>query len=349
MQSQPEGKKSEIGKTSRNNDCGDSCSSTQVTCPLLLEATSVGPTAVRSLKQGGIGKVHSIFTRVVNVLTSDNRLLSVVGRDVGNGPINIVINLPQSTSLTSIGIRKDDEVLNVKGTFVLGKNLLCISTKNAKEWRPQRVFGGKVLAIKRIRENLLTMKEVACAHGCFGGMAQLIEWLGEEDLEKLADKKLNPFARRGLPHLSTLIETIKAGDYRKIERSAKELVGLGPGLTPSADDVLSGLMVSLTLMSENLNICADMVSETNKSIISCIEGRTTLISQEFLTHAAAGEANESILALIEKMLTAGPNEVEDATKHVLAIGEASGTDVVLGIFLGSQLLLDEVSCAGKRF
>jgi len=349
MQSQPNGIKSQIRKTSRSNDDTDFCCSTMVTSPLHLEATSVGSTAARSLEQDRVGQVHSVFTRVVNVLTSGNRLISVVGADVGNGPINIVTNLPQSTSMASIGIRKNDEVLNVDGSIVLGRNVLIISTKNAKEWKPQRIFRGNLLAIQKIRDNLMTMKEVTCAYGCIGGLAQLIEYVEEGHLDKLAGQELNSFAQRTLPHLSVLMKTIRAGDYQDIKRNAQELVGLGPGLTPSADDVLLGLMASLTLISENLNIFEDLVSEVNKSIISCIQDRTTLISQEFLMHAAAGEVNEPIVALIEKALTARPNEVEEATKHVLAIGEASGTDMVLGIFLGSKLLLDEVSCIGKRF
>lgn len=350
MQSQPKNIKPQTGKTSRSNNDTDFCCSTTVTCPLYLEATSVGSTAARSLNQDRIGQVHSVFTRVVNVLTSGNRLISVVGADVGNGPINIVTNLPQSMSMTSIGIRKNHEVLNVDGLMVLGKNILIISTKNAKEWKPQRIFrGGSLLAVKKIRDNLMTMKEVTCAYGRIGGLAQLIECVEEGRLDKFASRELNPFAWRALPHLSMLMKTIRTGDYQDIKRSAQELVGLGPGLTPSADDVLSGLMASLTLISENLNIFGDLVSEVNKSIISCIQGKTTLISQEFLMHAAVGEANEPILALIEKIVTARPNEVEEATKHVLAIGEASGTDVVLGIFLGSWLLLDKVSCLGKRF
>ena len=349
MQSQPKGIKPQTGKTSRSNNDTDFFCSTTVTCPLYLEATSVGPTAARSLNQDRIGQVHSVFTRVVNVLTSGNRLISVVGGDVGNGPINIVTNLPQSMSMTSIGIRKNHEVLNVDGSIVLGNNVLIISTKNAKEWKPQRIFRGKVLAIKKMRDNLMTMREVTCAHGRFGGLAQLIEYVEEGRLDKIAGQELNPFARRALPHLSMLMKTIRAGDYQGTKRNAQELVGFGPGLTPSADDVLSGLMASLTLISENLNIFGDSVSEVNKSIISCIQDRTTLISQEFLMHAAVGEANEPIVALIEKILTARPNEVEETTKHVLALGEASGTDVVLGIFLGSCLLLDDVSCVGKRF
>ena len=324
--------------------------STMITHPLRLEAIFIGSTAVsRSFNQERIGQVHSVFRRVFNVLTSNNQLISVVRGDVGKGPINIVTNLPQCISMTSIGIRRNYEVLKVDDLIIVGNNVLMISTKNAKQWKPRKEFRGNLLTIKKIIDNLTIVKEVTCSYGRFGGLAQLMEYVGDEHLEKFVSKKLNSFARMALPHLSRLLKAIRAGSSQDIERSAKKLIGLGPGLTPSADDMLSGLMISLALIAENLDVNTNFVSKVNKDITSCIPGRTTLISQEFLMHAAVGEANEPILTLIEKILTAKPNEVENATKDVLATGDTSGTDIVLGILLGSQLLLDETQYLGKHF
>jgi len=315
--------------------------STMITHPLRLEATFIGSTAAsRSFNQEKIGQVHSVFRRAFNVLTSDNQLISVVREDVGKGPINIVTNLPQCISMTSIGIKRNYEVLKVNDLITVGNNVLIISTKNAKQWKPRKKFGGNLLAIKKIEDNLTIVKEITCSYGCFDGLAQLIEYIEEEHLEKFVSKKLNSFARIALPRISKLLKAIKAGSSQEIKRSAKKLIGFGPGLTPSADDMLLGLMTSLALIAENLDVNTNFVSRVNKDITSCIPDRTTLISQEFLMHAAVGEANESIVTLIEKILTAKPNEVENATKDVLAIGETSGTDIVLGILLGSQLLLD---------
>jgi hypothetical protein len=106
-------------------------------------------------------------------------------------------------------------------------------------------------------------------------------------------------------------------------------------------------MTSLALIDENFPNTS-FVRRVNKEITSCIPGGTSLISQEFLTHAAVGEANEPIVTLIEKVLTSKSKELESVTKAVLSIGGTSGTDIVLGILLGFQLLLDEsqyLTCA----
>ena len=339
-----------MGKVVMSGEETDFSRSTMITNPLRLEAIFIGSTAAsRSSNQERIGQVHSVFRRAFNVLISDKQLISVVRGDVGKGPINIVTNLPQYISMTSIGVRKNYEVLKVDDLIVVGNNALIISTKNAKQWKPRKEFQGNLLTIKKMRDNLTIVKEVTFSYGRFGGLGQLIEYMEDEHLEKFVSKKLNLFARMALPHISKLLKAIRAGSSQDIKRSAKKLIGFGPGLTPSADDMLSGLMTSLALMAENLDVNTKFVSKINKDINSCIPGRTTLISQEFLMHAAAGEANEPIITLIEKILTAKPNEVENATKDVLAIGYASGTDIVLGILLGSQLLLDETQYLGTTF
>jgi len=327
----------------------DFSGSTMMTHPLRLDAIFIGSTASRSFNQERIGQVHSLFKRAFNVLTSDNQLISVVRGDVGKGPINIVTNLPQYLSMTSIGIRRNCEVLKVDDLIIVGNNILIISTKNAKQWKPRKEFQGNLLTIKKIRDNLMTVKEVTCSYGRFGGLGQLIEYVEDEHLEKFVSNKLNLFVRMALPHILRLLKAIREGSSPDIKRSAKKLIGFGPGLTPSADDVLSGLMTSLSLIAENLDVNTNFVSKVNKDITSCIPGRTTLISQEFLMHAADGEANEPIIALIERIMTAKTNEVENATKEVLAIGETSGTDIVLGILLGSKLLLDEIHYLDKNF
>lgn len=310
------------------------------TNPLILETSFIGSTAARRIvNQKRIGQVHSVFRRTFNVLTLDNQLISVVRRDIGKGPINIVTNLPQYMNMTSIGIRKNFEVLKINDLILVGKNVL-ISTKNAQQWKPQKKFRSNLLTSKKIRDNLMKVKEATCVFGQFSGLGQVIEYANDEHLEKCVGKKLNLFAQMALPHISKLMTAIRAGSSKDIKKRVRKLIGFGPGLTPSADDMLSGLMTSLTLIAENFGN-TNFVRRVNKDITSCIPGGTSLISQEFLMHAAAGEANDPIITLIEKVLTSKSKELESVTKAVLSIGGTSGTDIVLGILLGFQLLLDE--------
>jgi hypothetical protein len=189
-------------------------------------------------------------------------------------------------------------------------------------------------------QNLRTMREVASSCGDFRGLGQLIELMDEYRTTRGA-KELNIYSRLAMSHIQTLLEAIRANDYEAIRRNSKQLIGFGPGLTPSGDDVLLGLTACLKLLHENLNVSMIQVPEVNMAIASCVLGKTTLISQELLLHAAVGQVDGPIANLVERTLLGSPDEVSEATRHLLRLGGSSGTDIALGILLGAQLLLNE--------
>jgi len=313
------------------------------TRPIHLEANSIGLTAARRISnEGRIGQVHSVFKSVLNILIPDKHLVSVVREDVGNGPINIVTNLRPDVSITATGVRINQEISKIHDLIIIGDHVLTISTKHASVYKPQKKFQDKTLPVEKIRDNLMKVRNVTRAIGNFEGLGQLIEYLGKEGAD-FDNKKLNLLARKALPSILALLQATRAGSLQQVRGSAKKLVGLGLGLTPSADDMLSGLMASLLLTTLNLNGNPDLARKINNEIASCAPGRTSLLSEEYLMQAASGNANESLMVLIEKILTGKPEEVESATRHVLTIGETSGTDMVLGILLGSWSSLSEDS------
>jgi hypothetical protein len=99
-------------------------------------------------------------------------------------------------------------------------------------------------------------------------------------------------------------------------------------------------MVSLRLMAENRMIPRLHIARVLREISRSVPGKTTLLSEEYLMHAAMGQGNEPVMRLMRRILTAGPRQVRDATRRLLMVGETSGTDIVFGILLGCELALD---------
>ena len=54
--------------------------------------------------------------------------------------------------------------------------------------------------------------------------------------------KQNPYCAHGYPYFSKLMVALRHGDSSGIHSCVEKLLGLGPGLTPSADDVLLGML-----------------------------------------------------------------------------------------------------------
>jgi len=150
------------------------------------------------------------------------------------------------------------------------------------------------------------------------------------------------FASAALPRIVRLERALRADERRKLTAAVRELVGLGPGLTPSSDDMLAALVLLCMLYSKNLEGGQRLPVPIAQAVASLPPGRTTVLSEEFLRQAAQGRGNERVMRLCSAVLTGGHESVDRETKRVLGIGETSGTDAVLGIVLGTLF------CLGRR-
>ena len=122
--------------------------------------------------------------------------------------------------------------------------------------------------------------------------------------------------------------------------AVSKLAGLGPGLTPSGDDVLGGFAAVMALLSSYLSSDGHERVWIAELIAQIAGPRTTLISRVLLDYAAKGEVAEQIgdllLALARPL--SGQAAVWQAAQCVLAFGATSGADTLLGILLALRVL-----------
>jgi hypothetical protein len=110
------------------------------------------------------------------------------------------------------------------------------------------------------------------------------------------------------------------------------LVGAGPGLTPSGDDVLCGALLALRLHPRGSeHLVADLWRAVQPRLTT-----TTSLSAALLREAADGCAAEPVVRLLEQLAsleTPGddPTSAGDAVRAVLAIGHTSGADLLGGL------------------
>jgi hypothetical protein len=310
---------------------------------LYLNALSKGLSAEDRIQiQGKIGLIHSVFQRVINISVSEKQLISIVDQEVGHGPLNILVNIPTSTNLTTIGIKMGDIVTRAGELIILGDNMVVISTEWAKLWEPRLNFQHSLQSLKTIMTNIEILKDVVLASDHLNGLGELISFTQFKGFKVTKTKKLGPVAQFASPHITSLLNAIKSGHSSDIIQIIKNIVGLGPGLTPAADDMLLGLMISMIYISENFTEISFDINKINKDIVSPISGRTTIISEEFLREASIGNVNEPIASLMENLLTSDQKEVVASVKKVLTLGSTSGADTVFGIILGMNLLLSSL-------
>jgi hypothetical protein len=101
-----------------------------------------------------------------------------------------------------------------------------------------------------------------------------------------------------------------------IAPEAEQLIGLGPGLTPSGDDYLGGMLVALRASGR-----AMQAEGLWRWLKPRLKDRTSAISAAHLSAAAAGEAHEALHRVL-----AGELDLEALN----AVGHTSGWDALAG-------------------
>lgn len=147
-----------------------------------------------------------------------------------------------------------------------------------------------------------------------------------------------------MPKLRLLVQASWRQNIEGIKEATLGLAGLGPGLTPSGDDVLGGFAAIMALLSPQLS--ADSISRKHiaSTIAAMAKPRTTKLSSVLLEFAARGEVSEQIGTLILS-LNLPAEEFEIVLKSVagvLAFGATSGGDTLLGMLLGLRALEGEI-------
>jgi len=138
----------------------------------------------------------------------------------------------------------------------------------------------------------------------------------EEGLGCLLLGKRNALAEHAAGALEGLDEWLRHG--LAVPTEVEQLLGLGPGLTPSGDDYLGGAMVALHALARDKQAQALW-----RWLQPRVAARTSAISAAHLAAAAEGEAHEALHRVLQEPSPA-------AFAALSAVGHCSGWDALAG-------------------
>jgi len=193
-----------------------------------------------------------------------------------------------------------------------------------------------MLSDHAIAANAEVMRRTSLCYGNKSGLGELLD-LVHPGANMLPASDLNIFSRAAVPRIVRLERAYHSGERSLVKDAVANLVGLGPGLTPSSDDMLAGLVLLCVLCARNRRTVPSGTRLVAHAAVSEAKGRTTILSEEYLGQAASGRGNEPVMRLCASLLTGEADSVERETRRVVSIGETSGTDTILGLFLGALL------------
>ncbi len=152
-------------------------------------------------------------------------------------------------------------------------------------------------------------------------LAGAVRWL----TVRVAD----PLDAAGRAAVADLVEALAAGE--RPDPAVSRLLGRGPGLTPTGDDVLAGALVTLAALGSPLT------ATLGHAVLAAAPDATTTVSAGLLRHAAMGECIPQLADLLTAVGdgTADPaaGALPRAAGALLAVGHCSGAGLLHGVLV----------------
>jgi Protein of unknown function (DUF2877) len=141
----------------------------------------------------------------------------------------------------------------------------------------------------------------------------------------------DPVLRGIAAGLQAFHAAVRAGDADAASAALVGMLGLGPGLTPSGDDVVCGILAGLIWHVGADSPHGPVVTALAQAVNVAAATGTNRISAALLRHAATGLLYAPALDLGAALLAGDPAAVPDPARRLLAIGHTSGADLAVGI------------------
>lgn len=248
------------------------------------------------------------------------RVVAIVASDAVRLPNSIVVGAA-TREAPFAAVREIDHAWVGGGSVEITGSGAPVKVRVRRWWEPSPVLSP--ISPTRLAHNLAALEPVMHAE-CRVGLA-------------------------GHPGPLRLAGYCAAGDLARAVDAAEQIVGLGPGLTPSGDDVLAGLLVTLRLLGsavdggERAVWLADWISA---AVTADAGKRTTALAATLLHCASRGQAGGEVAALLRGLT--GLEPAPPALRRLLAAGHTSGSDLAWGILAGCQATLTLASSAPRR-
>ena len=287
----------------------------------VIPTTSIGRSARNALSADRDGEVLAVFRRSFYVRFGDD-LVCVGPAELEAGPLNILY--------ARGGERPWSDRLSAGATAICRSSMLCVGSiccfdcTDTPEWQP--LYPG--LAKPDAIQNGLAALVVAIKGHTPGGLGSLIVPM-LTDTVVAADDALLMTAGPAIVQLQRSL--FAPGDHSNaVTEAVSQLVGLGPGLTPSGDDVLGGLMAGLQFFGR-----APLAAGLARIVLPAARAGTNLIAQAHLGAAASGQLSAPLWDMLLAIAREGAG-LDDALRRVAKIGHSSGWDTLTGAAIAAK-------------
>ena len=290
------------------------------------------------------------YNHSCHVLAADGRMICIADRHLDDGPVTLRVDFPWHLDIKALGARPCMPLRMEGEDWLLGEDIL-LRISGATRWVPPAIseFASRATVLWRLR----TLCDCLNRDIPEAGLAPLVR-----HADALARGR--PIILDGASHLAgvasqrarKLSEGVWARDQREIDDGVRGLIGIGPGLTPSGDDLLAGFMIGLIATLDSPDRASSgyqveqpalpglhhVIEALGRTILSHAARGTTQISNALLSHAVKGVGSDSVHRLLQALLQRDDApELTPAALEMATTGHTSGWDCLAGVLVGVHL------------
>ena len=282
-------------------------------------------------------RILHLFDQVCNLINERGEVLSVVTPQIGDGPFNLAVengicfsehlNLdsPIRCAETAVSHRRAPSINRVKAPIFharLHLGALAIDTAEAKLWNPCPDWEKLHARRDDILSQIMSLRAPTGAQQSFAG-------------EEIALSQRTLLAMTAIT--DSLSSALVSADLSSSIAAARQLAGLGIGLTPSGDDFILGAILATWFFHP-----PDIAKVLAEEIADSTAPLTTSLSAAWLRSAGRGEAGILWHEFFDALIAGDAIGIRSQIDKILSVGETSGADALSG-YLGTYVRWGEMS------
>jgi len=285
-----------------------------------FEAESIGNLAFDSLSTDQGGSVLGLTSRGIFIKT-ENKWLNFLSFESFRGPLTI--NLPMSGD-SILPIHREMKLRITARQIVFPDADLVISVQNPLVWKPQPPSAPPLPDSERRQRLISSAKQIIADKKGAGLAAMLPRLLNFSSRSDLHTQDISAL-HADILHLQ---REMISSSHLPSSASLISLLGSGSGLTPSGDDLVSGVLLALNRWVDVIFDGQDL-DRLNQQVVEAAYRKTTTLSANLIECATLGLADERLIEALDRLVS-GREPESTHIDELLDWGSSSGMDVFVG-------------------
>lgn len=272
-----------------------------------------------------LGRVHSVFPRAFNLESPDGQIFGIVAGGTRHCLVaSVEGRVPWRRLEKGMTVEYRGGVLKVPEADVY------IEVGGARTWKAA-VFQVIPGSASEILQAAVTAASIGYRFGSRTGLGGLLGYISGE-LRKAANQPGWPkWLARAHLFLFKLVSSLAFREPGAAEVAAQELAGLGPGLTPSGDDVLAGVVGTWWWWQRVGRWRSPLLQRCLEGVASAAREKTNVFGYQEVSWAARGELPEVALNVVLDLISGRRTNLRQQVLSLIGLGSSSGTDMLTGI------------------